>query len=275
MNIGVRAHDLGKLTLNELATKVAEKGFSCIQLPLTKALSDITVGPGQLNPGLAVHIRETLAARNIFISVLGCYFNLIHPDKEERKKKLAWFKEHLRYARDFGTDLVGTETGSLNADISFHPDNAGEKAFETAVACVSELVDEAEKFGVFVGIEGVTKHSINSPEKLARLIERVGSNNLQIIFDPVNLISEENYTSSDQMLAEVFSLFGGRIACLHAKDFVIENNKMKTVPAGEGLLNYKLLLDLYKKAKPWGCILLENAVPDKMAETREFIQKYL
>jgi L-ribulose-5-phosphate 3-epimerase len=37
---------------------------------------------------------------------------------------------------------------------------------------------------------------------------------------------------------EAFELFGDRIVILHAKDFIIEDNCVKTTSVGEGLLNY-------------------------------------
>ena len=35
-----------------------------------------------------------------------------------------------------------------------------------AVPTVAELVEEAEKFGVIVGIEGVAHHVLNSPQRV-------------------------------------------------------------------------------------------------------------
>ena len=92
--------------------------------------------PGRLNPGLAGYIGEALRQRGVQIAVLSCYINLIHPDPRERRKQIELFKEHLRFVRDFGCGIVATETGSLN------PDWAG----------LEEMVAEAERFGVLVGV---------------------------------------------------------------------------------------------------------------------------
>jgi sugar phosphate isomerase/epimerase len=80
-------------------------------------------------------------------------FRLLEAMEAERK---AWplHDKGIRFyfARDFGCSVVGTETGSLNSDFSFHPGNRGEEAFQVVVAGVRELVEEAERFGVFAGI---------------------------------------------------------------------------------------------------------------------------
>ena len=155
------------------------------------------------------------------------------------QRQLEHVKEHLRFARDFGCSIVGTETGTVTPDFSYHPDTHSAKGFKLILKSVAELVGEAEKFGVFVGIEGVTKHSVSTPEKMARVIETIKSNNLQVILDPCNFISEDNYERQEEIIKQSFDLFGDRIQILHAKDFIIENRKKKIVLIGEGLLNYE------------------------------------
>lgn len=271
MNIGVRAHDVGKLPIEELALKISERKATAIQLALAKALDGVNSELGCLSPGMANYIRDTLKKNNINIAVLGCYINPIHPDKDIRRKSLDRFKEHIRYARDFGCSIVGTETGSLNGDLSFNPGNHGEEAFQMLVESVRELVDEAEKFGVFVGIEGVWKNTINTPQRMKRLIDTIQSNNLQVIFDPVNYLNADNYTGQDNMIKESIELFGDRIVALHAKDFIIEENRAKVVPPGKGLLNYELLINLLKQKKPYLYALTEDIRPEFMEYSKAFI----
>jgi L-ribulose-5-phosphate 3-epimerase len=273
MNHGFRAHDFGKLPVEELAKKISEKGFKCIQLALAKAISNIDAGPGKLNPGLANYIRETFNNHGILIAVLGCYINPIHPDKDERKKQLSRFKEHIRFARDFGCSIVATETGSINADCSFHSENKNDKTFQMLFESVSELVNESEKFGIITCIEGVTKHVISTPQKMKRMIDLVKSNNLQVLFDPTNLTSMENHENHEEMIKESFDLFGDKIQIIHAKDFIIEKNEIKSVPAGKGNLNYKFLFKIVKEKKPFISILLEDNKPDAIDSSIDYVKK--
>lgn len=264
MILGVRAHDFGKLPVEELAGKIAEKGFRATQLALSKAISGLDTHPGKLNPGMAHTIEQAFSSCNIKIAVLGCYINPVHPDKAERTRQIERFKEHIRYCRDFGCSIVATETGSLNADFSFHPDNHGEFAFKMLSNSIKELVNEAEKFGVMVAVEGVEHYVANNPARIKRLLDETGSNNLQVIFDPVNLLSPANYENQDSIIKEAFELFGSRIVALHAKDFILENGKLVSVQAGQGLLNYRLVLSLLKKHKPMSYVLMENVKPDQI-----------
>lgn len=273
MRIGARAHDFGRLKVDELAKKIAEKDVSCIQLALTKAVADFNYDSGMISPGLANYIKQTFEKKNLSIAVLGCYVNIIHPDLQERRCLLNKFKEHIRYARDFGCSIVGTETGSVNHDYSFNPENHGEAALETLIESVKELVEEAEKFGVIVCIEGVTSHVVNTPEKMRRVLDSIQSNNLQVIFDPVNFLSVENSHLQDEVIEKSFELFGDRIAIIHAKDFIIDGGQMKVVEAGSGLLNYRLLLKLIKTHKPYIEILLENAKEETIHESIQYLKE--
>lgn len=45
---------------------------------------------------------------------------------------------------------------------------------------------------------------------------------------------------------------------MHAKDFIIEDDWIKMVPVGTGLLNYDAIFKLIKPRKPYINVLLEN-----------------
>jgi L-ribulose-5-phosphate 3-epimerase len=271
MRIGVRAHDFGKLPAEILAGRIAAKGLSCVQLALSKAIAGIDLKPGELNPGMAFHVGQAFHRHGLQIAVLGCYINPIHPDRETRRVLLGLFKEHLRFARDFGCSLVALETGSVNADYSFHPDNHGEPAFQMFLASIAALVEEAEKFGVIVGIEGVATHVVSTPVRMRTVLDTIGSNHLQVVLDPVNLLTADNYQGQDRLMKEAFDLYSDRIVVIHAKDFIIEDRTFKAVRAGQGCLNYKLLLGMIQQRKPYVSVLLEEAGEDTVEECLRFL----
>jgi L-ribulose-5-phosphate 3-epimerase len=275
LTFGVRGHDFGKAPVAELADKIAAKNFTCLQLALGKALTEPDCSLGRLNPSLAKQIGRAFAAQNIDIAVLGCYINPVHPDPQQRAAGLAYFREHLRFAADFGCRIVGTETGSVNADCSFHPDSRTDAVFKEICTSVASLVETAERYGAFVCIEAVIRHTIYSPGRMKQLLDSIGSDNLQVIFDPVNLLNIDNYREQDRIIRESFDLFGDRMLVLHAKDFQISDGQLKTVPAGQGLLNYPLLINLIKQAKPYIYTLLEEVKPANLDNARNYITSLL
>ena len=171
--------------------------------------------------------------------------------------------------------MVGTETGSYNADMSYHPDNHGEKALQTVIGLFKELVREAEQHGSLVGVEGLYNYAISTPQRMMTLLEAIGSSNLQVILDPVNLLHMGNYQKSREIIEESFALYGERILLLHAKDFVIEEGRIKTVPLGRGMLDYEHFLSTAYRHKPSIEIIIEDITGPELTESHRFLQDVL
>ncbi len=273
LTLGVRAHDFGKLPVATLADRIAAHGLTSVQLAPAKAIAGFDGQPGSLSGGFARHVRDVFAARGIRIAVLGCYINLGDRDVAQRRPQLERFKEHLRFARDFGCSVVGTETGSVLSDFSRHPDNAGEEAYQTVLASARDLAAEAERFGVCVGIEGVERYVISTPARLQRLVADVASPNVQVIYDPVNLLSAVTAADPQPLLQDALDRLGARIGIVHAKDFTLDSGRLEERPAGEGSLDYRPLFRWLKTNKPGIDVLLENTDPATIARTVAYVRE--
>ena len=258
MRIGVRAHDFGKFCADDLAARIASQGLSCVQLTIPDALNGFHGSAGELNPGMANLIGEAFRRRGLQIAVLSCYINPIDPDEGQRRRQIDLFKEHLRFVRDFGCSIVATETGSVNPDLSFSPENHSERSFRLLIESVSELVEEAERFGVLVGIEGVRQFVASTPQRIRRMLDAVKSNNLQIVFDPVNLLSAENHSDRQKIVEESLDLFGDRIVAVHAKDFTVLDGHLTSVPVGTGMMDYRPIVKFLRERKPYLNLILED-----------------
>lgn len=266
LNLGLRAHDYGQGTPAEIAAKLGQYDVSCVQLAPAKSFPVLTEQPGQLTPGFANHVRDVFAAQGINIAVLGCYINPIHPDPDAKEQALQRFEEHLRFARDFGCAIVGTETGSKNGDCSYHPDSQKESSFLELVDSVRRLADTAEQYGTIVGIEGVAHHhTVHSYEKMVRMLELVDSPNVQVIYDPVNFFPLDQCHRQQELMDEAFRLFGDRIVAIHSKDFVIKDGmKEGDLPSGTGEMDHRYLMSLIQKFKPGIHTILESTNPENV-----------
>lgn len=273
MRIGIRGHDIGNYRLDQIGQIMNDKKLKSVQFVAKKIISEFEVTKGSMTPGMAQYINETFQKYGINISILGCYINLANPDDKELNELLDTFKEHIRFAKYLGCNIVGTETGALNREYIYTEKNNTEEAFQRSLNSIKVLVEEAEKFGVSVGIEGVTKHVMNTPERLKRALDSVKSNNLQVIFDPINFIDESNYERQDEIIKKAFELFGEKIAMIHAKDFVYKDGKVQQVSIGKGQFNYPLLLSLVKKRKPYIDIILEDTIPEDLDSSIKYIEE--
>ena len=280
LQIGLRAHDYGtNMPPEKLADTLASYKPASIQLALAKALSGVP-GAGGITPGYARGIKNIFSERGISIAVLGCYINPVHPDPAIREKHLRRFEEHLRFARDFGCAIVGTETGSCNGDCSFHPDTEKDETLDLLCNSLERLIKTAEKCGAIAAIEAVAdQHTVSSIEKMSAVMRRLASPSLKVIYDPVNLIPNaglrENWSFQSQkdFFEKAFAAFGDEIVAIHAKDFKMGvNGKIGTLPAGTGELDYPALLSLLGERKPGIDILLENSSPDTGRQAMAFLR---
>jgi len=272
---GLRAHDLGRLPAEQLAEALAQFQPSSIQLALSKALSDPGGGNGTLSPGYARRLRRVFESRGIAVAVLGCYINPVHPDPGKRNQDLVRFEEHLRFARDFGCAIVGTETGHRSADGSFHPDTDSPETFDLLCHSLERLLRTAESSAALIGVEAVAgKHTISSIENMETLLHRLDSPNLQVIYDPVNLIPLEGLAETQEsFFARAMAAFGSRIVAVHAKDFRMDaSQKNGSLPAGTGELDFPSLFRLLYQQKPWVDILLEDCSPSTVGPALTFLR---
>ncbi|MCS7463510.1 sugar phosphate isomerase/epimerase [Paenibacillus doosanensis] len=269
MSVGILAHNVGTLPYKELAAKVASYQFKYVQLALSKAISDVDCSLGKLSPGLANNIAEAFDRNGVKIPVLGCYVSLIELDDAAFRRNVDRFKEHLRMARHFGTAIVATETGVPDTD-QFDRYQARLKS------AVEELAEEAEKWGVFIGLEAANRHLIGSAPQLAELIDEIPSSNIGVVIDPVNLMTQSNYENQHEVMQEAFRLLGSRVVSVHAKDMrVNENGKLETVSSGRGMLNYRMFMELVQQHKPQVHITLEGVQIEHMDLSRDYVLKHL
>ena len=260
IQIGLRAHDFGKMPPDQLADIIAAHHLATIQLNLGKAIIPAPE-PGTLSSVYAGRIRKIFNDRNISIAVLSCYINPVHPDREQREKQLKIFEEHLRYARDFGCTLVGTETGSLNPDCLFHPETEKEETFELLCSSIERPVNYAEKYGSVVAVEAMAHyHTVSTVEKMEKLLLRFPSPSLKVIWDLVNLIPITGLEESQEhFFTRVLDMVGDKIAVIHAKDFRMQGGVKKgDLSTGTGELDWMALLKLLQQRKDGIDIILEN-----------------
>lgn len=273
MQLGIRLHDIEKAPLERRLQIAREQGFKCGHLALSKVISEYPTGNSALTPGFAIYLKNLFAKYEQDIAVLGCYLNLADPNEEKMKKTYARYLYNIRFAALLGAGVVGSETGAVNEEYKFEPANHSDEALKLFIKRLRPVVDYAEKSGVIFAIEPVFKHIVCNPKRARIVLDEIASPNLQIIFDPVNLLDISNYERRDEIFEEAMDILGDDIAVLHLKDFVVEDGGLKSVAAGTGEMQYDKILKYVKDKKPFMHASLENTVPENAVKTREFIQK--
>lgn len=239
MKKGIRGHDIRAEGMEKISLSAEEHGIEYLQLVLEKSIDGFKIG--DFTDEYALDIKNQL--RNTKIAILGSYINPSNPNDVELNIDIEKFKEKIKYASVLKPIAVGTETG-IYKEGETNSEEAYKRVFET----MKEIVAYAEEFGVSIGIEGVHCFVVNTPIKMKRIIDDLNSDNVKVIFDPVNYLNINNYQNQDEMINDIFSLLSNKICVLHAKDFVVENGEFKMVKPTEGMLNYELI---FKKMKEY------------------------
>ena len=257
-NLAVRGHDLTKdRDPQDLAYEIAEKGIKNVQFALNASFPELSA-TAQINPGMGTFFKNEFGQQGVQVALLSCYSNLIHPDADEREKILQKFERYLFHARYFGASMVASETGSVIPTLGYTEENFTDEVFDDLVTVVQRLVKTGERYQTMVGIEAGLNHPLFSNDRIQELITRVPSDFLGIVYDPTNLITSETASKQVEIVAEAFEKFGERIVCLHLKDYVIDEDRIVSVPLGEGIIPYQAILQIVDQYKPYCYVVLEG-----------------
>ena len=275
IQLGLRLHDGEKLPLEQLLPLVKQKGFTCVHLALSKSMKDVPCTPSSLTPGYAGWLRRQFAQNQLDVAVLGNYLNLAHPDPAAIAASQEKYYAHIRFAALLGCGMVGTETGAPNPEYKHCPECRSEEALATFIQNLRPVVRCAEQYGVTVAIEPVVKHIVWNPQRCRRVLDEIGSPNLQVLFDPVNLLSLDNMDHADEVIAEAIELLGKDVAMLHLKDYLPEDagGQLKAAAPGHGGMDYSRVMAFVKKEKPFLYATLENTSPDNAEACRKEMQR--
>ncbi len=276
IQIGLRLHDGEKLPLEQLLPLVRQKGFSCVHMALSKSLKDVPNSPSALDPGYAGYLRRLFWDNGLDIAVLGNYLNLAHPDPAALKAIQEKYYAHIRFAAYLGCAMVGTETGAPNPEYKFCPECRSDAALSTFIKNLKPVVRCAEAYGVTIAIEPVAKHIVYDPRRCRAVLDEIGSHNLQVLFDPVNLLDMDNMDRREEVFAQAIELLGPDIAMVHLKDFLPEDagGQLKAAAPGLGAMgDYGAIMRFLKAEKPFIYATLENTVPENAEACRKAMQR--
>ncbi len=281
MQIGIRLHDVnaaldeGRQTLEARAATAREEGFSCVHLALSKVMRGISFDEGSLTEGLAFHVRRVFMREQLDIAVLGCYLNLAHPDPGKLSAIKEKYYAHLRVAPLMGAGMVGTETGCPNEEYKLDRNTHTDEALGIFLRNLEDVVAEAEKWGAVIAIEPVYNHIVYDADRAKAALDSIGSRNLRIILDPVNLLSFENADRADDVIADAIDKLGDQVAMVHIKDYVKDHRggRLVSVAAGQGRMDYTRLMRFMKERKPFIQASLENTDNGTACASRALIEE--
>jgi len=196
----------GGTSLLDAMRAAKRAGFDGIELALSEE--------GELSPATsdagAAKIRDAAADLGIeissFASGLGWKYALTSGDAQERNKALDLTRHCLRLAKALGADCVLTVPGTVNENMPY------DTAYANCVAVYKQLGPDAERAGVYLGIENVWNKFLLSPLEMTRIIDEINMPYVCAFFDVGNVLI-------NAFPEQWIRILGKRIRKVHIKDF--------------------------------------------------------
>jgi sugar phosphate isomerase/epimerase len=138
-----------------------------------------------------------------------------------------------------------------------HPDNDTPAAWADLVVSLHEAVRAAEEHRVTLAFEPEVANVVDSAAKARRILDEIGSPWLKVTMDGANIFHAGELARMREMLEEAFALLGGDIALAHAKD-LDHDGEAGHLPAGHGVLDYRLYLELLQRSGYDGGVILHG-----------------
>jgi sugar phosphate isomerase/epimerase len=218
--------------------------------------------------------RARLQAAALSLVAIGGYRNLVAPDATKRRAYIAFLQRCLELAPLLGTAIVATETGTRHRESEWapSPENQGREAWETLCASLHELLPVAEQHGTILAVEGHVNHVVNTPERLAQLLEQFPTPHLQVVLDPYNYLGQNVLPRKEEVVAAFLQQFKDRFVLAHLKDVSQHGAESDTPAFGQGVFPQQLYLDFLRRERPDLPLILEHV---SLAQIPEVLEQLL
>ena len=266
MKFGVRVHDFGRDDAKILAKKVREIGFESIHLAVKKAFPGIS-GNIDIKEKDIEYIKE--AFKGFELSVLGSYIDFTTDDDEIWQNHKTELIAAMKISKPLSALYVGSESSYGNICME---DKI--RLFPKLIKRLDDMLNEAQKYDAYVAMEPVAAHTLYCSEWTGKMIDKLGSQRLKIIFDPLNMLTRECVDSQEALWKECIDAFGKETEIIHMKDGVFPDEGRHTpCKLGEGIMRYDIIKKWLKEEKPYISVIREEERYEYAKEDLEFMKK--
>jgi len=284
MRIGLLSSDITqRANTDELFRAIAGYGFESTQLSLSSVPEINFQGtgqfefPGKIDDAVISLIKDSAEKYGVDITACSGTFNMAHPDIAVREEGIKRFAGFAAATQKLGVKFISLCAGTRCKESlwTYHPDNSTPQAWNDMIRTIKECVKIAERYDIVLAVETEAATVIDTPEKVRRMLDEVGSKNLKMIMDCANLFhaGEAKKENVNRIIAHAFEIFGDDIVMAHAKD-IAESDGIKFCPTGEGIVDYRQFAELLNKHNYKGDMLLHGIYDEnKLTRCYETVKK--
>ncbi|WOO87092.1 TIM barrel protein [Mollicutes bacterium LVI A0039] len=262
----IRGHDLQKHRPEQFDILANLYGITGYQLAIKKSFDIKNTCLSETD----IESIDSVVFQNT--KILGAYFNPVHPDKEEVKVGIENFIFNMKLAQKFGIKLVGSETGSkMGSPWDYHPDNHLEETIAESIAAFKEIADRTKELDVQIAIEPAYHHVVKDIDALEQLYDVIGDSRVVYIMDLFNLLNARAYENYKEVATNFLNRAKSKVKIVHLKDFIIENNQVKQVPIGTGIVDFTFVIDSALAVNPDVLFVLEGTLEQELPAAMQAI----
>lgn len=244
MKLGVVSLSLGFMDFPETLRFVGKIGGKTLEISTADGVHN---GSLDFSDQGRRALRELVKSEGVSLTSVAGYSDFTLADGVEVNKQLEGIRWYCQLAADLNVKIVRVMGGNPKEGLS------KDEMVDNIISGFKRAVEIATEFDVILALEN---HGmlVNDGPTLVRIVEEVGSPYLRITMDTGNFCWAGN---SVDAAYEYFKQVSPYAANVHLKDFVYDNNEVKFVPLGEGLLDFKRIFKTLEDAGYTGSILCE------------------
>ncbi|WP_459478509.1 sugar phosphate isomerase/epimerase family protein [Clostridium saccharoperbutylacetonicum] len=234
MKLGFVSAILGELSFEEVVDFAAENGLECIEMccwpkgKVERRYAGVChIDVDTLDDAKVSYIKDYLAKKNVKISSLAYYPNILEEDLEKRKV----YVEHLNKLIDASSKL---EVNMITTFVGRIPSKTVEENLEIVKEVWPPIVKHAEEKGVKIGIENCPMLFTNdewpggqnlmiSPANWRKVFEILDSPNFGLNYDPSHFVWQQI-----DYIKPLYE-FKDKIFHVHYKDIKVYKDKLDDV----------------------------------------------
>lgn len=271
MMLGIFAKTFIRASVDEVFLAVERHHLHCVQFNF--ACAGLPPMPDELDPETLERIRRSAETHRQQIVGVSGTFNMIHPDRRERREGLRRLGVIAAACPRIGTNLVTLCTGTRDPENMWraHPDNDTPEAWRDLLTSMTKALTTADKHDITLGVEPETGNVVSSARHGRRLLDELKSPRLKIVLDPANLFHDGDLKRSDEILDEAFDLLGNDLVMAHAKELAVVGEP-SGLALGTGALDWDRYLEGLRQARFVGPLVLHGFAEKETARSLEFLR---
>jgi sugar phosphate isomerase/epimerase len=258
-----------------VARSVVEHDLNCVQL--TPNFPDLHFDdPGQFTQERCRRAAEPFQAAGIRIVVLSASTHLLDSDLDRRHRALLRFHAMIRHCREFGTEYLVAETGDLGVENARpRSDSRRSDAWQELRSILKGTLALATDHGITLLLKPGNSHLLATVDDAIRLQDELRHPSLGFVMDPAEFLMEQEPAHWSAELNRLFEHLDARCPVLHVKDLGFDDGRVVTPRVGRGLLDYRYILQTYRRSQKRTTVILEHVRPQEVAVAKSYLEACL